>query len=135
MTNVVIPTGAKAIITANYGSNVTNDGGADPAYAAAWVRYANVTKNYGVHYWEIGNEQYGNGYYGNGWEYDLHDTVQDAGAREGNAALSPAAYGTNATAFINQMKAVDPTIKRGVCNLGARWMARIVRRLRTTNSC
>lgn len=29
------------------------------ALAAAWVKYANITKDYGVKYWEIGNENWG----------------------------------------------------------------------------
>ena len=36
------------------------------------MRYANVTKGYGVKYWEIGNEVYGNGHYGADWEADNH---------------------------------------------------------------
>ena len=45
---------------------------APPQEAADWVRYANVTKDYGVKYWEIGNEIYGNGHYGAAWEADDH---------------------------------------------------------------
>lgn len=119
MNDVVVPSGAKAIITANYGSNPTNNGGGDSAVAAAWVQYANVTKGWGIHYWEIGNEVGGNGYYVNeDWEYDLHFLDQTAANRVGQAALSPTAYGMNAVAFINQMKAVDPTIKCGVSICG-----------------
>ena len=88
------------IITVNYGSNVTNNGPALPSEAASWVQYANVTNNYGILYWEIGNETYGNGYYTSwNWEYDLHDLDQTAADRVGNSALSPTAYGTNAAAF------------------------------------
>ncbi len=54
--------------------------------AAAWVKYANVTKGYGVKYWEIGNEGY------------IDDTV------------SPYDYARNFIEFANAMKAVDPTI-------------------------
>jgi len=54
-------TGAQPIIIANYGTGT-------PQEAAAWVQYANVTKGYGVKYWEIGNEQYGDGFYGANWE-------------------------------------------------------------------
>jgi hypothetical protein len=60
-------TGAQPIITADYGSGT-------PQEAAAWVQYANVTKGYGVKYWEVGNEVYGNGEYGSGWEYDTHSS-------------------------------------------------------------
>ncbi|MEY9857055.1 hypothetical protein ABH935_002663 [Catenulispora sp. GAS73] len=86
--------GAQPIITANYGSGT-------PDEAAAWVRYANVTKGYGVKYWEIGNEIPGNGEYGAQWETDLH------------ASHSATTYATNLLQFISAMKAVDPTIKIG----------------------
>ncbi|MDH6115409.1 hypothetical protein P3T36_006939 [Kitasatospora sp. MAP12-15] len=88
--------GAQPIITANYGSGT-------PQEAADWVKYANVTKGYGVKYWEIGNEVYGNGHYqnGNGWEYDTH------------ADKSPKEYATNLVAYAQAMKAVDPTVKIG----------------------
>jgi len=116
MSDVVLPEGGKALITVNYGSNPTATGGGQPSEAASWVQYANVTNNYGVVYWEIGNEVYGNGYYSTSldWEEDLHDTDTTAANRVGNAALSPTAYGTNAAAFIKAMKAVDPSIKCGV---------------------
>ena len=115
MSDVVLPSGAAPIITVNYGSNITDNGPALPSEAAAWVQYANVTNNYGIVYWEIGNETYGAGYYPNwNWEYDLHDLDQTAADRVSNAALSPTAYGTNAAAFVTAMKAVDPTIKCGI---------------------
>jgi hypothetical protein len=116
MPDLVEPAGAHAIITVNYGSNLNNNGGGQPSEAASWVQYANVTNNYGIVYWEIGNEVYGNGYYSTSldWEYDLHDTDQTPADRVGNSALSPTAYGTNAAAFIKAMKAVDPNIKCGV---------------------
>jgi hypothetical protein len=93
--------GATPIITVNYGSNAAGTGGGTPALAASWVQYANVTKSYGVKYWEIGNEVYGNGEYGGAWETDLH------------SAHDPATYGTNVAQFAPAMKAVDPTIKIG----------------------
>jgi len=115
MTYLVTLEGGKPVITVNYGSNLTDNGGGEPSVAANWVQYANVTNNYGVVYWEIGNEVYGNGYYNNwDWEYDLHDLDQSANDRVGNAALSPTAYGTNAAAFVKAMKAVDPSIKVGL---------------------
>ncbi|GLV57143.1 alpha-L-arabinofuranosidase [Dictyobacter sp. S3.2.2.5] len=92
---VVHQTGAQAMVTANYGSGT-------PAEAAAWVKYANITKHYHVQYWEIGNEIYGNGSYGANWEYDTH------------AQKGPAAYANNALQFVSAMKAVDPTIKIGI---------------------
>lgn len=88
-------TGASPVITVNYGSGTADE-------AAAWVKYANVTNNYGVKYWEIGNEVYGNGAYGSSWEYDTHSTK--------NATT----YATNAAQYISEMKAADPTIKVGV---------------------
>ncbi|MEE1788664.1 cellulose binding domain-containing protein [Streptomyces sp. SP17BM10] len=88
--------GAQPIITANYGSGT-------PQEAAAWVRYANVTKGYGVTYWEIGNEVYGNGEYsnGNGWEYDTH------------SSKSATTYANNLLQYISAMKAADPSVKIG----------------------
>ena len=86
--------GAQPIITANYGSGT-------PQEAAAWVKYANVTKGYGVKYWEIGNEIPGNGEYGAQWEYDNH------------TSHSATTYANNLLQFISAMKAVDPTIKIG----------------------
>jgi len=99
---VVQRSASQAFITVNYGSNASGSGGGDPDEAAAWVRYANVTKGYGVKYWEIGNEVYGNGTYPGAWETDLHPEK------------GPAAYGANSRAFIDAMKAVDPSIKVGV---------------------
>ncbi len=87
--------GAQPVITVNYGSGTS-------AEAASWVQYANVTKGYGVKYWEIGNEVYGNGAYGSSWEYDTHGTK--------NATT----YATNAGQYIDAMKAADPSIKVGV---------------------
>jgi Cellulose binding domain/Fibronectin type III domain len=95
--------GAQPILIANYGSGT-------PQEAADWVRYANVTKGYGVKYWEIGNELYGNGYYGADWETDNH------------ASKSPAAYANNVLQFASAMKAVDPSIKIGaVLTLPGNW--------------
>jgi Glycosyl hydrolase family 79, N-terminal domain len=94
--------GATPVITVNYGSNTAGNAGGDPSFAASWVQYANVTKGYGVKYWEVGNEIYGNGEYGSKWETDLH------------SALDPTTYGTNVAAFAKAMKAVDSTIKVGV---------------------
>lgn len=105
-------TGAQAMITVNYGSGT-------PQEAANWVQYANeggtsytgpvptypggsaTGHNYGVKYWEIGNELYGNGTYGADWEYDVN-------------GLGPATYANNVVLYSQAMKAVDPTIKVGV---------------------
>ena len=112
MTMDVLPAGAQAVLTVNYGSNAAGSGGADPAEAAAWVEYANREKGWNVRYWEIGNEIGGNGYFGPEWEVDLH--APKGATRKGNAALSQTAYGKNALEFIRAMKAVDPSIKIGV---------------------
>lgn len=100
--HVVQQVGAQAFITVNYGTNKDGTGGGDPVEAADWVRYANQTKNYGIKYWEIGNEVYGNGSYSTRWEADLH------------AEKGPVAYANNALIFARMMKAADPTIKVGV---------------------
>jgi len=112
MTEDVLPSGAQAILTVNYGSNAAGTGGGDPAEAADWVRYANLDKGWNIHYWEIGNEIGGNGFFGTEWEEDLHAPL--GGVRKGNPALSQAAYGKNALEFIRAMKAADPSIKIGV---------------------
>ncbi|MFI5587345.1 cellulose binding domain-containing protein [Amycolatopsis sp. NPDC051758] len=100
--------GAQPIVIANYGTGT-------PAEAADWVRYANVTKGYGVRYWEIGNELYGNGHYGANWEADNH------------ADKSPAAYAAGVVAYADAMKAADPTVKIGaVLTTPANWPDGIV---------
>lgn len=86
--------GGQPVVTANYGSGT-------PQEAAEWVRYANITKGYGIKYWEIGNELYGNGHYGATWETDNH------------ASKSPTTYATNLLDYVTAMKAVDPSIKIG----------------------
>jgi hypothetical protein len=84
--------GASPIVTVNYGTGT-------PALAAAWVQDANVTHNYGVGYWEVGNEVYGNGFYGSQWETDSH------------SSKSPGTYATNFLQFRSAMKAVDANVK------------------------
>lgn len=99
---------AQPIIIANYGTGT-------PQEAADWVRHANITKGYGVKYWEIGNELYGNGHYGSAWEADNHPDK------------SPAGYARETVAFARAMKAVDPTIKVGaVLTTPANWPDAIV---------
>ncbi|MFZ0826186.1 MAG: putative Ig domain-containing protein [Verrucomicrobiia bacterium] len=116
MNDIVNPAGAQAIVTVNYGSNPANNAGGDTNVAAAWVAHANLTNNWGVSYWEIGNEQGGNGYYGTNlnWEYDLHYPEIPATNRVGQPALSPTAYGSNSLSFITAMKTRDPSIKCGI---------------------
>ncbi len=88
--------GAQPLLTVNYGTGT-------PQEAAAWVKYANVTKKYGIQYWEIGNEIYGDGEYQNvSWEQNLHKHK------------GPHGYGVNALEYIRAMRAVDPHIHIGV---------------------
>ncbi|RGA06648.1 alpha-L-arabinofuranosidase [Microbispora triticiradicis] len=101
-------TGAQPIVIANYGTGTAEE-------AADWVKYANVTKGYGVKYWEIGNENYGNGHYGADWEADDH------------ADKTPAEYARNVVKYSDAMKAVDPTVKIGaVLTAPANWPDGIV---------
>ncbi len=88
--HVATNTAAQVFVTVNYGTGT-------PQEATDWVRYANVTKNYGFKLWEIGNENYG------GWETDANSLAHD-----------PFTYATRAKDYIAQMKAVDPTIRIGV---------------------
>lgn len=109
--SVVKATGAQAMITVNYGSGT-------PAEAADWVRYANrggrhyrgpvptysgasaTAHNYGIRYWEIGNELYGDGTYGATWEvnHNSHD---------------PTTYANGVVSYSAAMKAVDPQVRIG----------------------
>ncbi|GMV82253.1 MAG: hypothetical protein AMXMBFR7_34370 [Planctomycetota bacterium] len=63
------------------------------AHAVGWVKYANVTKKYGVTYWELGNESY-------------------LGSHNGSP--SAVQYAQDAAAFARAMKAVDPAIRIGL---------------------
>jgi|GEM_PF-945928 len=85
--NIALTTGSQVYITVNYGTGT-------PEEAAAWVQYSNVTKNYGFKYWEVGNENYGT------WEADKNVRPWD-----------PVTYATRFKAYMEQMKAVDPSIK------------------------
>jgi Cellulose binding domain/Fibronectin type III domain len=101
-------TGAQPMIIANYGTGTA-------AEAADWVRYANVTKRYGVKYWTVGNENYGNGHYGANWEADNHEDK------------SPQAYAGAVVEFADAMKAVDPGVKVGaVLTIPAGWPDAVV---------
>lgn len=82
--------GAQAVVTVNYGSGTAEE-------AAAWVRYANLTRRLGFRYWEIGNECYGT------WEYDVQARPHD-----------PYTYAVRAAEYLARMKAVDPAIRVGV---------------------
>jgi len=67
------------------------DFGLDEELAAAWVKYANVTNNYNVKYWEIGNEL---------WKEELGFTTET--------------LAETVKAYSAAMKAVDPSIKIAV---------------------
>jgi len=104
-------TGARAMITVNYGSGTAEE-------AADWVRYANrggrryqgpvpsypcASPNghdYDIRYWEIGNELYGDGTYGATWEVN-------------HKAHDPTTYAKGVVSYSQAMKAVDPTIRIG----------------------
>lgn len=95
--------GGQPMIIANYGTGTAQE-------AADWVRYANVTKDYDVTYWTVGNENYGNGHYGAAWEADEH------------ADKSPTEYAATVVAYAEAMKAVDPDIKVGaVLTMPGNW--------------
>jgi hypothetical protein len=79
----------QCFITANYGSG-------SPAQAAQWVTYSNVTKKYGMKYWEIGNDVYESS------ENDAHTKPHD-----------PVTYAQQFAQYYSQMKAVDSTISIG----------------------
>jgi len=123
--SVVRATGAQAMVTVNYGSADTMgrvDGSDETGaqIAADWVRYANVTHDYHVKYWEIGNEIYGNGTYGANWETDDHCLTSPSGPPvtlgsepQQTYGCGPATYATVAGRYIQAMKAVDPSIRVG----------------------
>ncbi|HEX6767430.1 MAG TPA: hypothetical protein VF103_18155 [Polyangiaceae bacterium] len=98
----------------------------------------------GIEYWEVGNEVFGNGFHeptSLGFEMDLHvpyanypdptvedDPEDDSFGRFGNPLLSGEAYGSGVVSYIEEMKAVDPSIKVGAV-LGTppadTWMSRV----------
>jgi hypothetical protein len=102
--------GASPIITVNYGTGT-------PALAAAWVQNANVTNQYNIKYWEVGNEVYGNGTYGANWEADSHCTTSASGGpvtigSEPNQTYNcgPSTYAKGVLNYISAMKAVSSGI-------------------------
>lgn len=66
-------------------------------HAVAWVRYANIRKNYGVMYWEVGNEN---------WHNKTGSATEIAHV---------------AKEFAQAMKAVDPEIKVGCGGNSRKW--------------
>jgi hypothetical protein len=102
--------GAQPIITVNYGTGT-------PSLAAAWVQDADVTNNYGIQYWEVGNEVYGNGTYGANWETDSHcdtslnGTPVTVGSEPAQTYdCGPTQYADNVLSYMTAMKAVDSSI-------------------------
>ncbi|MFX0574469.1 hypothetical protein [Nocardia nepalensis] len=85
------------LVHVNYGTGT-------PEEAAAWVRYANNEKRYGVKYWEIGESMHFNGW----------SPTQENIEPDGHAYKSPQAYARNVLEFARAMKAADPTIRVGV---------------------
>jgi alpha-L-arabinofuranosidase len=70
VSQLAVPAGLDIALTADYGSNVTCNGGGDPAEAAAWVTNA-ISLGVTVSHMTVGNEEYGH------WEYDLHTKTND----------------------------------------------------------
>ena len=70
--------------------------------AAAWVKYANQTKHYGVRYWEVGNENWNN----------------HKGTAEELAQI--------VTEFAHAMKAADPTVHIGASGNGDGWWSKFL---------
>jgi hypothetical protein len=101
--------GAHPIITVNYGTGT-------PALAAGWVQNADVTNNYGIQYWEVGNEVYGNGTYGANWESDSRCTDASGNAIPSGTSpnqtynCGPSVYAGNLLSYISAMKAVNANI-------------------------
>jgi hypothetical protein len=71
---------------------------AGPQAGADMVSYANVAQKYGIRYWEIGNEP------------DLYTDQGDKTA-DGGAGYTAQSYCTDFAAYVDAMKAVDPTIQ------------------------
>jgi hypothetical protein len=98
MSDVAKPAGLDVAITLDYGTDSTCANAGNPAEAAAWVKYANVTQGYGVHTWTVGNEVYGS------WETDLHAIAHD-----------PTTYAAAVTnGYYPQIKAIDTSAHVGV---------------------
>lgn len=95
------PVGVDIGYTVNYGSNppICDAGGDAVSNGADLVEYANIQHQYGIKYWEIGNELFGGGTF----ETDFHPTP-------GNGA----SYGAYEGAFYDEMKKVDKNILVGI---------------------
>jgi hypothetical protein len=84
--------GAEPMFTVNFGTGTAQE-------AANWVRFTNVEHDWGVKYWEVGNEVYGS--WETSWTHDATEYVNGDAAYDG--------FNT----FCQAMKAVDPTILVG----------------------
>ena len=74
--------------------------------AIDWVKYANIVKDYGIKYWEIGNEN------------DLSDD---------HVIWTTEEYANTVVKFSQAMKKVDPSIKIGVNGMtGSTWWDKIM---------
>jgi hypothetical protein len=90
--------GAEPVLQVPLIDNYKRHGGtADPADAAAMVTYVNVTRGYGVKYWEIGNEP--------DLYPDLNNGVRDL------PGYTVQRFIADYKAFAAAMKAADPTIQ------------------------
>jgi hypothetical protein len=109
VSNILVGGNLEGVITVDYGTNVTCTAGADPHEAAAWVAYVKA-HGYNIHYWTVGNEQFG------GWEPDLH-TSSVPGKSHIGADYVKNVNGANG--FYALMKAQDPSAQVGVVVEGA----------------
>lgn len=83
---------AEAMVTVNVGSGT-------PQVAAEWVKWANTQQNYGVRYWEVGNELNG--------DWELGHRLPDGSSMDGTV------YAQRFVEYAEAMHAVDPDIKLG----------------------
>ena len=101
--------GSNPVIATNYGTGT-------PSLAASWVTQADVTNNYGITYWEVGNEVYGNGTYGANWEADAHCTdssgkpVTIGSEPQQTYGCGPTTYANNLLGYISAMQAAKSGI-------------------------
>jgi hypothetical protein len=94
------PLGLHIGYTVNYGTNppACNAGGDPIVNGGDLVQYANLTKHYGIKYWEIGNEQYSRS-----TEADFHSNPNNGGS-----------YAQYESGFYDAMKGKDASIVIGV---------------------
>ena len=101
-------TDSEAIVVVNYfyaRYGITEDGKRESRvkqaaeYAASFVRKMNIELGADIKYWEVGNECYG------AWEHGFNV--------EGLGPLTGKEYGEDFIVFVEEMKAIDPSIKVG----------------------